>query len=406
MKILQVNKYYYLRGGAETYMLGLSDWLTLNGHEVFQFAMKTEHDVETPFRKYFVSPIETSSPSLRGYKTLGRMLYSFEAKRNMKELLRDHQPDLCHLHNIYTQISPSILSVLKARGIPIVMTVHDHHLISPQYNIWADGCGKDHCASGLVMATLSKFHKDSHLASFAQTLTYKVHRQFGFYRRYVDQFICPSGYMRRQLILDGFDRTKIVVNPYGINSGSIEPRYDHDGFFLFVGRLSEEKGVEMIVRLAQELPYIQFKIMGRGPQQDYLHRLAIGTDNIEFLGFRTGKDLANWYQRACAVLVPSRVREVFPLVCMEAMSYGTPVIASNVGGIPEVVEDRVSGMLVDPMDEPGWIEAVLRLFHDTDLQSSMARNARARAQNDFRNEDHYRRLLHSYQAVSQKQTSP
>jgi glycosyltransferase involved in cell wall biosynthesis len=155
----------------------------------------------------------------------------------------------------------------------------------------------------------------------------------------------------------------------------------------------------MIVHVAKWLPDIRFKIAGRGPQMEYLHRLAINAPNVEFLGFRSGDELRDLYRGACAVLLPSRVHEVFPLITLEAMAAGKPVIASNVGGVPEVVEDRLSGWLVEPTDLHGWTEAVLRLYHDSDFYSRLCRGAREAVEHKFSLDDHHRRLLNIYQEV-------
>ncbi len=407
MNIIQANKFYFLRGGAERYMLDVSDWLAREGNTVVPFTMAHESNLPTPYAKYFPSSVQTTDfPPFskggfrgvhRGIKTLGRMLYSMEACRKMDKLIRETKPDLAHIHNIYTQLSPSFLDTLKHHRVPMVMTVHDHHLISPQYNIWAEGCGKDHRNVGLLRGTMSKFHKDSHLASFAQVFAYKLHRLLRIYQKNVDVFICPSEYLKRQLIRGGFSSDNIRVNAYGFDGSRVQPRYTHDGYFLFVGRLSEEKGVETVVKLAKALPDIAFKIVGRGPDMELLHRLAIGTSNLEFLGFREGDELTQLYRGACGILVPSRVHEVSPLTILEAMAAGKPVIASAVGGIPEVLEDHITGMLMEPYDLRGWIEAVLRLYHDQTLYTQLSRNARHSLDTKFRIEDHRRRLIGIYE---------
>lgn len=366
------------------------------------FAMRHPENLPTPFEKYFVSEIKTEE-GMSGYqkiRTFGRMLYSLEARRKLATLIADHHPDLCHLHNIYTQISPSILHTLRDQHVPVVMTVHDHHLISPQYNVWASGCGEDYRHIGIVRGTLSKFHKRSMAASFAQVATYRLHRWLRLYEKHVTLFIVPSAYLKRQLLAGGIPSERIRVNHYGINAHAIEPSYGHGEYFLYVGRLSEEKGVETIIHVAKQLPDLSFKIAGRGPQMEYLHRLALDAPNVEFLGFRNAEELQTLYRGACAILLPSRVHEVFPLVTLEAMAHGTPVIASDVGGISEVVEDRISGFLVAPTDFHGWVEAVLRVAYDRNLARQLARAARDAVDHRFRLDDHYRRLLNIYQEAT------
>jgi glycosyltransferase involved in cell wall biosynthesis len=398
MKIIQANKFYFQKGGAEKYMLNLSSWLEAQGNEVVPFAMSHPDSIQTPHKLFFPSFVYTEKTSLgwQGIRTMNRMLYSGEAKRKMRKLIKSTKPDICHVHNIYTQLSPSILSALQARKVPVVMTVHDHHLISPQYNIWASGCGEDYRKVGLFGAMRSRFHKGSAIASLAQTAAYKFHRMFGMYRNNVDVFICPSQYMKRQLVHGGFPQEKLRVIPYGIESHHVEPRYDHDGYFLFVGRLSEEKGVDTIIRAAKILEDVPLKIVGTGPQSAWLHKLAHGHENIEFLGYRSGKELEDLYRGATALLLPSRVHENAPLVALEAMTHGTPVIASDVGGVSEIVMDRQTGILVDPVDLDAWTESILRIYHDSELHGELAHASRWRVERHFSEADHYKAILGTY----------
>jgi glycosyltransferase involved in cell wall biosynthesis len=401
MKIIQANKFYRLKGGAERYMFEVSKWLQEQGNEVIPFSMQHPDNVQSPYDKYFVSHVQTQKVKLAGaLKTVGRMAYSLEARRNMASLIASERPDLCHVHNIYGQISPSILHTLKDQRVPVVMTVHDHHLVSPQYNIWAEGCGEDVRDIGIVKGTWRRYHKGSLAASFAQTAVYKWHRWMKMYQDNIRLFICPSKYMKRQLVRGGFPKEKIRVNHYGIDPSNITSDFRHKGYVLFVGRLSPEKGVETVLRAAKSLPDIPFKIVGRGPEMAKLHAMAHALPNVEFLGFRMGEELQELYHGATAVLLPSRVHENFPLAVLEAMAAGKPVIASNVGGIPEIVRDRVNGILVNPTDLHSWVEAILRIVHDPDHQKGLATAARQTVQDHFKQEDHYRRLHNIYQEAT------
>ncbi len=403
MKIIQANKFYMMRGGAERYMFDLSAWLESQGHEVIPFAMQHPDNLPTPYAVYFPRFVQTQHVRLRlsSLRTIGRMFYSFEARRKMASLIADTQPDICHVHNIYTQLSPSILDALGEKHVPVIMTVHDHHLISPQYNIWAEGCGPDYRNIGIIRGTLSRFHKHSYAASFAQVASYKFHRWLRIYERNVSLFLAPSAYLKHQLIAGGFPREKIRVVHHGIDPSVVEPKYDGGDYFLFVGRLSEEKGVELIIRLAKMIPDISFKIVGRGPEEARLHAMGHGLSNVEFLGFKVGDELKDLYRNAKAVLLPSRVHEVFPLTILEAMAAGKPVIASNVGGIPEVVEDRHTGFLVAPTDLQGWVEAVLRLAYDDELCLRLAKQARYSIETTFNIRRNFESVLQAYKSLKQ-----
>ncbi len=402
MKIIQANKFYYLRGGAEKYMLDLSSYLESQGHEVIPFAMASSENLSSKYEQFFPSFVQTQKVrfGLSGLRTVGRMLYSLQARRKLATLVHRTKPDLCHLHNVYTQLSPSILHTLKDQRVPVVMTVHDHHLVSPQYNVWAEGCGDDVRTMNAVQAINTKFHKQSRIASTLQVATFSFHALSNIYKKNVDLFLCPSTYMKKQLLKAGFDRNKVRVVRYGIDVAGIQPSYTSKGYMIYFGRLSEEKGVETVVHLAKMLPDIDFKIVGKGPKEKYLHLLSHGCKNIEFTGFRKGEELNELVRNSMAVLLPSRVHETFPLVTLEAMALGKPVIASHVGGIDEIVQDRTNGFLIQPLDMNEWAEQVMRLAYDEELLLQMGRSARETVEKGFTLSRHHKEILEIYQEIT------
>src|SRR3989338_2472417 len=293
MTIIEANKFYFRRGGAEHYLFETSASLESHGHTVFPFAMRHPSNNDTPYKIYFPSQVQTESVRFRpsSLKTVGRMFYSFEARRKIRALINAVKPDLCHLHNIYTQISPSILPVMKWHQVPMVMTVHDHHLVSPQYNVWAHGCGPDLQKAGLLRATFSRFHKNSLLASFVQAAAYGFHKRRQVYEDCISLFICPSEYIKVRMLASGSPEEKLRVIYFGTDPNKIRPRFDNDGYVLYAGRLSSEKGVETILQVAELIPDVHFKIAGAGPEEERLHRKGHGLPNVKFLGFKTGQEL-------------------------------------------------------------------------------------------------------------------
>lgn len=402
MTILQINKFYYLKGGAERYLFELSSWLEEAGERVIPFAMAHPDNEPSAYARFFPSFVATRGVGLgwQALRTLGRMTYSLTARRRLAQLIVQTRPDVAHLHNVYTQLSPSILHALTDMRVPVVMTVHDQNLIGPQYNVPAVGCGVDLRGMSVFEAASSRFHQDSYVKSLIQAGVFALHRRLGLYKRHVDVFVAPSLYMKRQLVAYGFPEEKIRVVRYGIDAQTITPRLDNDGYVLFVGRLSEEKGIETVIELGRLLPDITFKIVGRGPDMDRLHQLAHGLKNVTFLGYRSGKELADLYRGAVCTLLPSRVHENAPLTALESMALGTPMIASDVGGVGEIVEDGVSGFLVAPTDVMAWAEAVMRLVHDEGLQDRMAVAARSRVERHFRLEDHFAQIQTIYRELT------
>jgi glycosyltransferase involved in cell wall biosynthesis len=400
MTILQVNKFYYLRSGAERYMLELSAFLESQGHSVIPFAMQHPQNLPTPYAAAFPRYVPTERPAVsRGaFRTLGRLFYSLEAESKMAGLLRATPIDLAHVHSVYAQLSPSVLTPLREKKVPAVMTVHDYHLVSPQYSLPCKECGGvDVSGMGVWRAAATRFHKRSYAASWLQAASFAFASRRKFYEKTVSLFLTPSDFLRRKMLESGFAPDRVRTIPHGIDPDLVKPRDDHDGYFLFVGRLVPEKGAETVVSLARILPDLKFKIVGTGPDEARLHRLGHGLPNLEFVGFRSGEDLADLYRGAMALLVPSRWEEVFGLTALEAFAAGKPVVASAVGGLPEVVEDRGTGFLVRPLDLHAWTEAVVRLAHDEELRRQMGRAARLSAETTFHIKRHYERVLTAYE---------
>ncbi len=398
MNILQLNKYYWPKGGADRYMLEVSKLLEERGHHVIPFAMHDPQNLPSVYGRYFVSSVTTDHvPGPRAaLKTFGRLLYSFEAKRNLAQLLKKTRPDIAHVHNIYTQISPSVLDLLYVKKIPVVMTVHDYHLIMPNYMMWAHGRTADFSKKSLLSLTLSRFHKNSYAASFAQALAYKFHRSRKSYELAVKKFIAPSLFMRDQLISHGFNERQVVHIPHFVDTGDKVPQYHDKGYILYVGRLTEEKGIDVLLRAMQGLPDVPCKIVGTGPEEASLHILGDKMPNVTFEGYQSGRALSEFIAGARAVVVPSIWNEVFGLVVLEAMAFGKPVIASDIGALPEVVIDRHTGFLVPPADVQALREAIARLAEDPILATQMGRAGRLLVEQKYNPDQHYLRLMEVY----------
>lgn len=398
MKIVLANKFYFLKGGAERYLLDLEHLLRKHGHEPIPFAMRHPSNLPTPYNKYFVSQVETKKIRFdwSGLRTLGRMLFSFEAQEKISLLIRRFQPDIVHVHNIYYQISPTIFLTLRELGAPTVMTVHDYHLLSPQYTRWSHHRVEDLSQVGIIQAAFSRFHKNSFFASLAAAVAFHLHERMGLYHL-ADRYIVSTNFVKGEMIKKGFDPKKIHLLPFGIDGRGVTPAigWDH-GYVLYVGRLVEEKGIWVLLEAAKNLPRIKFKIAGLGPEEEKIKRAVAVLPNVEMIGFVSGEALWNLYRGARCVVVPSLWLEVFGLVALEAMAAGKPVIASNIGGLPEVVSDRVTGLLVRPGSVPELTEAIERLFRDHGLAREMGFAGRERVLREFNMEKHYDGLMEIY----------
>ncbi len=404
MKIVFANKFYYLRGGAERYMFDLQKLLESKGHEVVPFAMRDWRDRPSRWWRYFVSPVTTHKVTFSpgALRTAGRALYSFEAGHKFSALCDKFKPDLVHVHNIYRQISPSILPAAKKRDLPVVMTIHDYNLIAPNYTLFHDGkiceITKPH---NYWAAVRHRCVKDSRTASWLTAAELALHRRLGLYEKNVDAYIAPSRFVKAIFNEYGVGDDRIRVVPHFIDAADWEPRYA-GGYALYVGRLSPEKGVDILIRAAAAARNVPLRIVGTGPEEAALKKLAgsLGAANVEFRGFKENEELRAEYAGARFVVIPSVWYEVFGLTALEAYAAGKPVVASEIGGLAELIQPGKTGVPVSAGDVAGLAEVINGLWKDPVACERLGRAGRAWVEKDFSPETHYERIMKVYREVS------
>lgn len=358
MKILQVNKFYYSRGGADKYFIDLSRELENSGNEVAIFSMQHPKNLETPYSKYFVSRFSFNEGSkLNFLKAPGRIIYSLEAKRKFKKLVIDFKPDIIHIHNIYHQISPSILDVAHDYKIPVLMHLHDYKLICPNYQLFVNGQTCEDCKPKKYYNCIKKkcFKKSLAKSILAALEMYIHHSVLKIYEKNINTFIAPSEFMKEKIISFAWPESKIkvVINPFSSELINEVAQLDkqEENCLLYFGRLSEEKGLKTLIEAAA-LTNSQLKFAGVGPEEENLKKLATSLNvKIDWLGFKSGEELKSIILKAKAVVIPSIWYENMPLSLLEALKLGKLVIASNIGGIPEIIKHGENGLLFKAGDK-------------------------------------------------------
>jgi len=403
MKILQVNKFFYFRGGAERHYFDLIKLLEEKGHQIIPLAMEDERNFSSPYARYFISNVELESPkfSLREIKTIGRMIYSFEAKRKAEALIRETKPDLVHLHNIYHQLSPSILGVFRKYNLPIIMTLHDYKLICPNYKLFAHGKPCERCKRYKYFEPIiQKCIKNSRIAGAICGLEATIHKLFGFYKN-IDLFLAPSQFLKNKFLEWGFKERKIVVLPHflDLNDYNLKKESKTEDYFVYFGRLSWEKGLDQLIEVIRELPLeMKLKIIGRGEEEKKLKTKAqnLKLKNVEFLGPLWGEKLKEIIQGSKFAVLPSLWYEVFGLSILEANALGRPVIASKIGGIPEIITDGENGLLYEPLNKKELKEKIIWLWENKEEAKRMGELARRKVEENYNKEGYYQKLLTIY----------
>lgn len=343
MKILLANKFYYRRGGDCIYMLNLEKLLKAHGHEVAVFAMDYPENLDTPWKKYFPK-------NMSKLMAFSRPFGSHEVKSKFKKLLDEFKPEVVHLNNVHTQLSPVMAELAHQRGIKVVWTLHDYKLLCPRYDCLKNGntiC--ETCFNGDKKACLdNKCMKGSKLASFIgykEAVTWNRERL----EACTDVFICPSQFMADKMVQGGFSKSKMqtLCNFIDVEkckfSSTDGPNYTDDvdllpkkeDYYCFIGRLSHEKGAKTLIEAANQLPY-KLVIIGGGPLMDELKSVA--HTNIKFVGFKQWGDIKQLVGKARFSVIPSEWYENNPLSVIEAQCLGTPVLGANIGGIPELTD--------------------------------------------------------------------
>ena len=340
MKILLANKFYYRRGGDCIYMLNLEKLLKAHGHEVAVFAMDYPENLDTPWKKYFPK-------NMSKLMAFTRPFGSHEVKSTFKKLLDDFKPDVVHLNNVHTQLSPVMAELAHQRGIKVVWTLHDYKLLCPRYDCLKNGntiC--ETCFNGDKKACLdNKCMKGSKLASFIgfkEAIVWNRERL----ETSTDVFICPSQFMADKMVQGGFLKSKMQTlcnfidvekckfsSTNGTDDVELLPKKEE--YYCFIGRLSHEKGAKTLIEAANQLPY-KLVIIGGGPLMDELKSVA--HTNIEFVGFKQWDDIKQLVGKARFSVIPSEWYENNPLSVIEAQCLGTPVLGANIGGIPELTD--------------------------------------------------------------------
>ena len=402
MNILSINKYYWHKGGSETVFFGEKEMLENKGHVIVPFSMKSSQNYYSPYEKYFVNNIDYNEPGfLKKVSNSAKIIYSFEARNKIESLLKDFSPDLAHFHIFQHQISPSVFGPLKKKNIPIVLTLHDLKPICPIYTMYVNGGVCEDCFGGKFYNCIkNKCTKGSIVGSVVNSMEMYFHQAMKYYKD-VDMFIAVSKFYRNKMIEFGYNENKILYLPNFIKGiSNIRKKCDKD-YILYFGRLSEEKGIEVLLKSAKTLPDIPFYIAGTGPIEANLkvYKEQHGLDNVTFLGFKSGVDLEALISCATCIVVPSMWYENCPMTVLEALSYGKPVIGSDIGGIPELINNNVDGFIFSTGDDNNLSSKIRILWERREFAKKMGLEGMKKVQEKFNIEDHYSGLLSIYESV-------
>ena len=395
MKILLANKFFFMNGGSERVFFQERDFLLKNGIHVMDFSMEDPRNLHSDYASYFVSNINyhTKQGPLARLKQAAKFIHSREAVSKLESLVKNERPNIAHLHNIYHQLTPSIISVLKRSHVKVVLTSHDTKLICPNYLMLAGGKICSSCCGGSFWKPFFTNCTGSRTEGLLLAMEAYYHKWIGSYDM-VDLYLSPSRFLAG-LLSQRIPDDRIRLLPNGVDAKGYPAASADQGYALYFGRLSREKGVETLLEAHKAVcDAIELKVVGTGPLEAGLRDIH---PQVGFLGYQSGEALKAIIADSAFVVVPSEWYENCSMVVLEAMALGKPVIGSRTGGIPEQVEDGVTGLLFEMGNVDELAEKMKLLSQSPDLRLRMGQAARTRLEQQYSLEGHCTSLLAIYE---------
>ena len=375
-----INKFLYPNGGSETYIFKLGDYLKSQGHEVQYFGMEHEGRCVGNAVNAYTSDMDFHNGSKLSQLTYPlKTIYSKEARIQLRKVLDDFQPDVCHLNNFNYQLTPSIiLEIVKWRkqtghSCRIVFTAHDYQLVCPNHMLNNPNTHQncELCLGGhFLNCTKGKCIHGSTVKSAIGTAEAMFWKWKGVYR-YIDTMICCSEFLKTKMDTNPLFAAKTVALHNFVDRVQWKETIKKD-YVLYFGRFSEEKGIDTLIQVCKELPNIPFIFAGTGPLENEVN----GIKNIKNVGFQRGQALEKLIREARFSVYPSEWYENCPFSVMESQMYGTPVLGANIGGIPELIQQGRTGELFESGNAADLKDKIKMLWEQKPLTEQYSQNCK------------------------------
>jgi glycosyltransferase involved in cell wall biosynthesis len=380
MRVLLLHNKYQYAGGEDKVFEAESELLSSHGHIVEQVVFDNRE---------IVTALDKIRTGLLG-------IYNFRSEKLVARKIEQFNPDVVHIHNFVPLASPSVLFAARRFKIPAVLTLHNYRLICPSATLYYNNEIYEKSMKSLfpLDAVLKGVYRNSIAQTAALALMTSFHNIFGTWRNKVNKFIVLTEFAKSK-----FTESRLRVSP---DQFMLKPNFiadpgngneSREDFFLFVGRLSQEKGVDTLLNAFRSSSH-RLVIIGDGPMQEQVEKFVHERRNIQYLGFQSKAAIMDHMKRAQALIIPSTWYEGFPITVLEAFATGTPVIGSKLGGIAEIVEDKFNGLLFEAGNKDSLRETIER-FQSAD-RKELSENARKTYLDNYTPEKNYRTLMDIY----------
>jgi glycosyltransferase involved in cell wall biosynthesis len=390
MKVLFVHNFYQQFGGEDSAAIAERNLLESHGDEVLCF---TRHNDE--IKSYSLWDKAAFIP---------RTMYSHRTERELKQAVEDFAPSVAFVHNVYPLISPSLYHTLHALRVPIVQVVHDFRPFCPNGWFYIDGEICERCKFGNYLhAVKHRCYKDSYILSALYSASLAGNRMAGMTDK-VAAYVCLTNFYRQKMLEVGLPEKKLFIRPNFIDPAAFAPDRSSPGageYALYLGRLSSEKGPLTVLRAFEKLPDVPLKIVGTGPLEAEMKQYIRDKNlvNVEMVGFKSGADKWQMIKNALFAIIPSECYENFPMVSLEYFSGGKPIIASNLGGLPHIVEEGKTGMLYRPGDVDHLVEKIRCMLACPAQIAEMGKRGRELAETRYGPKESYSSLMNIFAQV-------
>lgn len=408
MKILMVNKFFYQKGGTETYYFALKQLLEKNDIEVVDFSMQDDKNFPSKTSEFFVENVDYNRHD-NIFKTIKKgikIIYSFEAKRKVEELIKKEKPDIIHLHLFQHQISLSILDVFKKYDIPIIYTAHELKMICPNYLMLSNNEVCEKCKGHKYYNCLfSKCIKDSYSKSMIAMIEAYLH----YYKKtysLIDKIIVPSEFYYHKFIEFGVPKENLYFLPNFLPLTKKTIDIEKGEYYLYFGRISKEKGIKTLLESFEKFPE-KLILAGTGPMLEEYQRIVKEKKqkNVKFLGFCKKDKIEKLIQGSKCVIIPSEWYENCPYTAIETLEIGKPIIGSDQGGIPEFIEEGKNGFIFEKRNVESLTECLYKIEALTKKEyKSFCNYSYQLYKNNYTDKIHYQKLIKIYEDVLKNKT--
>jgi glycosyltransferase involved in cell wall biosynthesis len=400
--VLLVNKFFRPGAGAETSFFHTRRLLQEQGHDVIDFAMRDDANLPSPYASFFAPQRSYGAdvPLRRRAADALSSVYSPAARRAIARLLDAYRPDVAHLHNVYHQLTLSIVDELASRKVPIVLTMHDWKIACPAYTLFTEGAVCRRCPTGNVASAVRhRCVKSSTAASTIAAAEAIIAHQRGSYEK-VQRFIAPSRFAIGIAELAGVSEARVAHIPNFLPDEelNVEARSDDAGAqLLYAGRLEATKGISnLLAAFARVRTPATLRIAGRGDLSEEVRAAAAADPRISYLGMLPRDELYAEIDAARAVVLPSLYEDNGPLIILEAQARAKAMIVTDRGGPPEFVRHEETGLVVDPASPSSLAAAMERLAGDAQLARSLGARAQQHVRREHSAARHYELLSRAY----------